>query len=56
MLRGESSPDAHILTPFPARDDNEAIDESNIVDSRTRHAKPASGYREPGDSEGIEEA
>jgi hypothetical protein len=36
-----------------ARDDNEAIDRSNIVDSRTRNAKPSGGYREPGDEEGL---
>jgi hypothetical protein len=36
-----------------ARDDNEAIDESNIVDGRTRGAKPSGGYREPGDEEGL---
>ncbi|KUJ07629.1 uncharacterized protein LY89DRAFT_601276 [Mollisia scopiformis] len=36
-----------------ARDDNEAIDQSNIVDGRTRGAKPSGGYREPGDEEGL---
>jgi len=36
-----------------ARDDNEAIDRSNIVDGRTRSAKPSGGYREPGDEEGL---
>ncbi|CAN8101994.1 unnamed protein product [Discula destructiva] len=36
------------------RDDNEAIDKSNIVEGRTRHAKPEGGsYREPGDNEGL---
>jgi hypothetical protein len=35
------------------RDDNEAIDKSNIIDGRTRGAKPAGGYREPGDEEGL---
>ncbi|KAJ0118738.1 hypothetical protein N8I77_001475 [Diaporthe amygdali] len=36
------------------RDDNEAIDKSNIVDGRTRGAKPEAGsYREPGDGEGL---
>ncbi|KAJ4424053.1 hypothetical protein N0V82_001300 [Gnomoniopsis sp. IMI 355080] len=36
------------------RDENEAIDKSNIVEDRTRHAKPDGGsYREPGDEEGI---
>ncbi|KAI8626724.1 hypothetical protein F5Y19DRAFT_478209 [Xylariaceae sp. FL1651] len=38
-----------------ARDDTEAIDTSNIVDERTRGAKPRSGYREPGDEEGLPE-
>ena len=39
---------------FLVRDDKEAIDESNILDSKTRHAKPAQGsYREPGDEEGL---
>ncbi|MBE7181056.1 MAG: hypothetical protein INR71_07585 [Terriglobus roseus] len=34
------------------RDEREAIDESNIVDGRTRGAaKQAGGYREPGDDE-----
>ncbi|KAI1081883.1 hypothetical protein F5B20DRAFT_578662 [Whalleya microplaca] len=37
-----------------ARDDNEAIDKSNIVKGRTRGAKPNhGGYREPGDDEGL---
>ncbi|KAI3391450.1 hypothetical protein diail_7339 [Diaporthe ilicicola] len=36
------------------RDDNEAIDTSNIVQERTRGAKPEPGsYREPGDEEGL---
>jgi hypothetical protein len=35
------------------RDDNEAIDQSNIIDGRTRGAKPAGGYGEPGDEEGL---
>ncbi|MCJ1327226.1 hypothetical protein MMC10_003894 [Thelotrema lepadinum] len=35
------------------RDDADAIDQSNIVDGRTRGAKPSGGYREPGDSEGL---
>lgn len=38
----------------PERDDNEAIDKSNIVEGRTRGAKPEGGsYREPGDSEAL---
>jgi len=36
-----------------ARDDNEAIDKSNIIDDRTRHAGTSGGYREPGDEEGL---
>jgi len=36
-----------------ARDENEAIDQSNVIDGRTRGAKPSSGYREPGDEEGL---
>ncbi|KKY34791.1 hypothetical protein UCDDA912_g05220 [Diaporthe ampelina] len=36
------------------RDDNEAIDKSNIVEYRTRGAKPEAGsYREPGDTEAL---
>ncbi|KAI9811299.1 MAG: hypothetical protein M1832_000913 [Thelocarpon impressellum] len=35
------------------RDDNEAIDESNIIGDRTRGAGPRGGYREPGDDEGL---
>lgn len=35
------------------RDDNEVIDQSNIIDGRIRGAKPAGGYREPGDEEGL---
>lgn len=39
---------------FADRDDNEAIDKSNIVEGRTRHAQPEGGsYREPGDDEGL---
>ncbi|KAI1843631.1 hypothetical protein JX266_010264 [Neoarthrinium moseri] len=34
-------------------DDKEAIDKSNIINDRTRHAKPQGGYREPGDEEGL---
>ncbi|XXH06041.1 hypothetical protein Hte_012486 [Hypoxylon texense] len=36
------------------RDEKEAIDTSNIIGDRTRHAKPAAGtYRQPGDDEGL---
>ncbi|OLN90029.1 hypothetical protein CCHL11_07258 [Colletotrichum chlorophyti] len=37
------------------RDDKEAIDKSNIINERTRNAKPAGQYREPGDTEGLEQ-
>lgn len=37
-----------------AQDDAEAIDESNIISGgRTRGVKPAGGYAEPGDEEGL---
>ncbi|KAH8911582.1 hypothetical protein BR93DRAFT_924265 [Coniochaeta sp. PMI_546] len=36
------------------RDERDAIDEDNIVEERTRHAKPVDTYREPGDTEGLE--
>ncbi|CZT02694.1 hypothetical protein WAI453_002171 [Rhynchosporium graminicola] len=36
-----------------ARDEKEAIDESNIIDDKTRHAKPTGSYKEPGDDEGL---
>lgn len=36
-----------------ARDDNEAIDQSNIIGERTRGAAKSGGYREPGDEEGL---
>jgi hypothetical protein len=35
------------------QDEAEAIDESNIIKGRTRHAKPTGTYREPGDEEGL---
>ncbi|KAH7034686.1 uncharacterized protein B0I36DRAFT_346589 [Microdochium trichocladiopsis] len=35
------------------RDDADAIDESNVIDERTRGAKPRGTYREPGDEEGL---
>ncbi|TPX07700.1 uncharacterized protein E0L32_010596 [Thyridium curvatum] len=35
------------------RDDNDAIDTDNIIDERTRGAKPREGYAEPGDEEGL---
>ena len=36
-----------------ARDDAEAIDQSNIIGSRTRGATAKGGYAEPGDEEGL---
>ena len=36
-----------------AKDDNEAIDKSNIISGRTRGAGPSGGYTEPGDEEGL---
>lgn len=33
------------------KDDSDAIDQSNIVEGRTRGAKPSEGYAEPGDEE-----
>lgn len=41
------------LITFTARDEVDAIDESNIIKDRTRHAMPEGGYKEPGDNEGI---
>ena len=39
---------------FIAKDDTDAIDQSNIVGGRTRGAKPSGGkYTEPGDEEGL---
>ena len=39
------------------RDDMDAIDKSNIIKggnkTRTRHARPAGTYTEPGDEEGL---
>ncbi|TKA80463.1 hypothetical protein B0A49_00847 [Cryomyces minteri] len=35
------------------QDEQAAMDESNIVDSRTRGAKPSGSYVEPGDDEGL---
>ena len=36
-----------------AKDDSDAIDQSNIIGGRTRGAKPSGGYTEPGDEEGL---
>lgn len=37
------------------KDDKEAIDQSNVVEGRTRGAAPKGGYKEPGDTEGLPE-
>lgn len=37
-----------------AKDDLD-VDESNIIDEKTRGAKPTGSYREPGDTEGLPE-
>lgn len=43
-----------ILTSGSAQDEKDAIDRSNIMDSRTRGAaKKAGTYAEPGDEEGL---
>jgi hypothetical protein len=36
-----------------ARDDSDAIDSNNIIDSRTRGAAKGVSYTEPGDEEGL---
>ncbi|KAK6076405.1 hypothetical protein SCUP234_07139 [Seiridium cupressi] len=35
------------------RDDKDAINEDNIINERTRGAKPEGSYQEPGDEEGL---
>ena len=49
------SPSSRFLANnLTARDDAEAIDSDNIMDSRTRGAaKKAGTYAEPGDEEGL---
>lgn len=42
-----------LTNSYTAKDDADAIDQSNIVDGRTRGAKPAGGYTEPSDEEGL---
>ena len=42
---------------MPERDENDAIDQGNILNERTRGATKQSGtYTEPGDDEGLERA
>lgn len=44
----------HELTHPSEADEKDAIDQSNIIDERTRGATKASGtYQEPGDEEGL---
>ncbi|TGO23778.1 hypothetical protein BPAE_0122g00340 [Botrytis paeoniae] len=48
----------HKQDPIPVLKtaDNVAVDKSNIIDDKTRHAaKSAETYREPGDNEGLPE-
>lgn len=42
--------DANVVV---AKDDSDAIDQSNIIGGRTRGVKPSGGYAEPGDEEGL---
>jgi hypothetical protein len=35
------------------RDDTDAVDQSNVIDERTRDAKPSGWYCEPGDEQGL---
>ncbi len=37
------------------KDEQDAIDKSNIIKDRTRGSKPMGNYREPGDNEGLPE-
>lgn len=57
---GKFSPSPAITNAYAnstlERDDKEAIDKSNIVKERTRGAQPAGEYREPGDTEGLEDS
>lgn len=44
----------HMLILFTEADEKDAIDQSNIINERTRGAaKPSGTYREPGDEEGL---
>ena len=42
-----------LLITKQQKDDSDAIDQGNIIDGRTRGAKPSGGYTEPGDEEGL---
>lgn len=50
-----STRDTARLTCTTDRDDKEAINEDNIIDKRTRGAKPQAGYQEPGDTDRLPE-
>jgi len=44
----------HFTNSFTEADEKNAIDQSNIIDERTRGATKSSGtYQEPGDEEGL---
>lgn len=43
----------HVLIPHEARDDADAIDQSNIIGGRTRGAKPTVGYSEGKDEDDL---
>lgn len=43
----------NVTKKVSAKDEDEAIDKSNIIGERTRGAKPAGSYTEPGDEEGL---
>ena len=47
----EADPDVADSNQQLQQDENDAIDKSNIVGSRTRQTGPQGGYQEPGDDE-----
>lgn len=51
MSASNNSPIKLLANVTPARDDTDAIDQSNVIDERTRGATKS--YREPGDEEGL---
>ncbi|CAF9923544.1 MAG: hypothetical protein ALECFALPRED_002406 [Alectoria fallacina] len=59
-VQGDEAPVSDPIDPATAdsdetlaKDDSDAIDQSNIIGGRTRGAKPTGGYAEPGDEEGL---
>ncbi|MCJ1451966.1 hypothetical protein MMC28_002306 [Mycoblastus sanguinarius] len=59
-VQSDDAPVADPIDPATAdsdetlqKDDSDAIDQGNIIDGRTRGAKPSGGYTEPGDEEGL---